>query len=263
MSVVQNDNIAKFQEGTGTSLLATSDYQSWLLGETRKLLCIGEVGSGKTVLASRVTDILLQEWGHKDNPVLYFFADMRMQQPQQRTPASILEDFLKQLIYHNQHISDQTRKFFERHIQGGNCPTAGGLLACIKQETIGTPNIFVVIDALDELADSCREELLRYLYQLQRKCTMSLMVTSRPNLRTNQLFAEMFPGYRSLEIRQTQEDLEAYLVGQMHRLPDVVMRDMKLQDYILNEIMSLSHGVYVRDDSQRYVNDTLRQVSCC
>ena len=245
MSVVQNDNIAKFQKGTGTSLVATSDYQSWLLGRTRTLLCIGEMGSGKTVLASRVIDILLREWGHKDNPILYFFADMRTQQLGQSTPASVLESFLKQLIYLNQHISDQTRKFFERHIQGGNHPTAGGLLACIKQETMGSPQIFVVIDALDELADSCREELLGYLYQLQKKCTMSLMATSRPNFRTNQLFAEMFPGHRSLEKRQTQEDIEAYLVGQMHRLPDVVMRDTKLQDYIMTEIMSLSHGVYV------------------
>ena len=114
-----------------------------------------------------------------------------------------------------------------------------------RKETIGRPKIFVVMDALDELADSCREKLLGYLCQLQRKCTMSLMATSRPNFRTNQLFAEIFPGYRSLDIRQSQEDIEAYLVGQMHRLPDVIMRDMQLQDYITTEIMSLSHGVYV------------------
>ena len=247
MSAIQNDMIAKLQEGTGTSLLATSEYQSWLHDETKALFCTGRPGSGKSVLASQVIDNLPRDWRYKEDPVLYFFADMRMQQTEQQTPASVLADLLKQLIYHNRHISDQTRRFFERHIKGGNRPTAEGLLACIEREAISTPKIFVIIDALDELADSCRGLLLGYLRQLQEKCTMSLMATSRPDFRTHHLFATMFPGYRSLEIRQNQEDIEAYLVGQMDTLPDVVMRDMDLQDYIKTEIMSLSDGVYVCD----------------
>ena len=92
---------------------------------------------------------------------------------------------------------------------------------------------------------------------------MSLVATSRPNSQIDQLFAETFPGYRELEIRQTQEDIEAYLVGQMHRLPNVVMRDMELQHHIMTEIMSLSHGVYVGNHARRYVTDMLRQISCC
>ncbi len=255
MSAIQNDVIAKLQEGTGTSLLATSEYQSWLHGETKTLLCIGAPGSGKTILASQVIDILLQDGGYKDNPVLYFFADFRTQRAEQQTPASIVANFLKQLIYHNRHISDQTRRFFERLIKEGNRPTAKGLLACIERDTMGTPRIFVVIDALDELADSCREELLGYLCQLQMKCTTSLMATSRPDFRTIQLFAKMDPVYRSFERRQTQEDVEAYLVGQMHRLPDIVMRDTDLQEYIKTEVMSLSRGVYVWYHTRRYIID--------
>ena len=263
MSRIQNDVIAKLQEGTGTSLFATSDYQSWLHGETKTLFCNGVAGSGKTMLASQVIDLLLQDERYNENPVLYFFADMQMQQAEQQTLASVVANLLKQLIYHNRHISDQTRRFFERHIRGGNRPTAEGLLACIERETMGTPKIFVVLDALDELANSCREELLGYLCQLQRKCTISLMATSRQDFRTNQLFAEMFPGYRNLEIRQTQTDIEAYIVGQMHRLPNVVMRDTRLQDYIKTEIMMRSNGVYVWDHTGRYITDVLRQVSCC
>ena len=263
MSAIQCDIIVNLREGTGTSLFATSEYQSWLHGETKTLFCTGKPGSGKTVLASQVIDFLLQDERYKDNPVLYFFADMRTQQAEQQTPASILANLLKQLIYHNRHVSDQTRRFSERHIKGGNRPTAEGLLACIEREIMDTPNIFVVIDALDELADSCREELLGYLCQLQGKFTISLMATSRSDLRTNRLFAEMFPGYRKLEVLPTQEDIEAYLVGQMHRLPDVVMRDTDLQDYIKTNIMRRCGGVYVCEHKGRYITDLLRQVSCC
>lgn len=105
MSVIQDDNIAKLQEGTGASLLATSAYQSWLLGGTKTLLCIGEVGSGKTIFASQVIDILLSGRGHKRNPVLYYFANMEThwhwQEAKKQTPASVLANLLKQLIYHN------------------------------------------------------------------------------------------------------------------------------------------------------------------
>ena len=139
MSAIQNDMITELQEGTGTSLLATSEYQSWLHGGTKTLFCIGEVGSGKTVFASQVIDILLCDGGYKENPVLYFFADMRMQQAEQQTPASILANLLKQLICHNRHTSDQTRRFFEQHIKGGNRPTAEGLLACIERRLLVGP----------------------------------------------------------------------------------------------------------------------------
>ena len=255
MSATQNDVVAKLQEGTGTSLLATSEYQSWLPGEIKTLFCIGVAGSGKTVLASQVIDILLQDVEYKDNPVLYFFADMGMKQAEPQTPASIVANFLRQIISHNQHISTQTRRGFEQHIMEGKRLTTEELLACIERETMGTTRIFFVIDALDELADSCREELLGCLCHLQRKCTMSLMATSRPSLGTDQLFAHMFPDYRRLGIRQTQEDIEAYLAGQMHRLPDVVMRNTDLQAYIKTEIMSHSEGVYVCDHTRRYITD--------
>ena len=123
--------------------------------------------------------------------------------------------------------------------------------------------MFVVIDALDKLHYSDREELLGYLWQLQKKCQMSLVATSRPTSQIDQLFAELFPGYRELEICQTQEDIEAYLVGQMHRLPNVVIRNVELQYHIMTEIMRLAHGVYVGDHARRYVTDMLRQIPCC
>ena len=132
MSVIQNDNIAKLQKDTGNSLLRTSDYQSWVLGGTETLLCTGEVGSGKTIFASQVIDILLSDRGNKKNPVLYYFANLEThwhwQQAKKQTPAYVLANILKQLIYHNRHISDQTRGFVERHIRGGKRPTAEGLL---------------------------------------------------------------------------------------------------------------------------------------
>ena len=92
---------------------------------------------------------------------------------------------------------------------------------------------------------------------------MALMATSRPDFQINQILAQTFTEHRSLEIRPTQEDIEAYLVGQMHRLPDVVMQDMDLQDYIKTKIMSLSDGVYVCDRRGRYITNFLRQVSDC
>lgn len=253
MFAVQSDIIAKLQEGTGTSLFATSEYQSWLRGEVRTLLYTGMPGSGKTVFASQVIAFLLKDGIYKDYPVLYFFADCRVQQVEQQTPVSIIANLLKQLIYYNRQISDQTRRYFEQHIKGRNRPTAEELLACIERESIGTPKIFIVIDALDELADSCPEEILSHLSQLQRKRPTSLMITSRSSFRIDQLFPKIIPDYKSLNIRPTQDDIEAYIVEQMHRLPDVVMRDADLQDHIKTEMMVRSDGRYVFMERHRKI----------
>lgn len=188
---------------------------------------------------------------------------MPAQQAEEQTPVFILANFLKQLSYHNRKILDQTRRSFYRCIERRSRPTTDELLACLERETMGAPKIFVVIDALDQLAHSCRQIVLGYLSELQRNCTMSLMATSRPHSAANEGFSDTFPGYLHLEIRQIQKDIEAYMVGQMHRLPDVVMRDTDLQHYIINEIMSLSHGVYVWDHTRRCIIDMLSQISCC
>ena len=94
MSTIQNEHIAKVQEGTGNCLLEGGKYRSWLHGEKledRKwqpwlhgklniLFCAGYAGSGKTVLASQVIDSL-QGSGHRDNPVLYYFAESEHTRP--------------------------------------------------------------------------------------------------------------------------------------------------------------------------------------
>ena len=143
------------------------------------MFCAGYAGSEKTILASQVIDSL-QGLGHRDNPVLYYFAESGTHKAEVQSSASILANFLKQFILRNENFSDQTRKAFERRIMGGNSPTAKELLAHLKRETMGTPKVSVVIDALDQLAESCRHEVLGYLFQLQKSCVMSLVATSRP-----------------------------------------------------------------------------------
>ena len=53
------------------------------------------------------------------------------------------------------------------------------------------------------------------------------------------------------------------MVGQMHGLPDVVVRDTDLQRYIVNKIMGLSHGAYVLDHARRFITEILSQVPYC
>lgn len=245
MSPIQSDVIAKLQEGTGTSLLQSSTFQSWLHGEIPTLLCLGGPGTGKTVLVAQVIDLITKHEGLKGAPVLYFFADQRTQQAGQQTPVSILAVLLRQLILSSRSISDETHVYCERHIGVGNRPEAQGLIACLVRDTGEAPRVFVVIDALDELSELCRRDLMNFLHLLQGKREISLMATSRPSPQTITMFEVIFRTYEILDIHHTQDDVEAFLLGQMSRLPDVVMRSTNLQEYIKDKIMRRSGGVYV------------------
>jgi hypothetical protein len=69
------------------------------------------------------------------------------------------------------------------------------------------------------------------------------MATSRGQLKTVRYFSRLFPDFQSIQINSKPEDIEAYLLGQMSRLPDFVMQNIEIQELIKSEIMKRSDGM--------------------
>jgi Cdc6-like AAA superfamily ATPase len=239
MSAKHDDILSKVQPGTSDSFFSNENFQSWLQGRTRNLLCLGPPGTGKTFIAAQVIDYLAKDDGLKKYPLFYFFADLRIEQRHQ-TPESVLAVLLKQLILQRKSVSDETRSLAETCMRG-NQPNEQDLLFCLQHELMGNDRAFVIIDALDELGSQCTVAILTALQQVQQNRPIFLMATSRQSPTAS--FDKIFSSHATVYIQHTEADMEAFLFNEMSRLPDVVMQRADLQEYITSEVALRSEGV--------------------
>jgi hypothetical protein len=102
--------------------------------------------------------------------------------------------------------------------------------------------IFIIVDALDECqtADGCRSRFLADIFALQAaRGEVNIFATSRFNPEISKKFEQA----THVEIRASDEDIQRYLEGQMHRLEPFIHQDQELQRKIKTEISSAVDGM--------------------
>ena len=62
----QTDLIGKRQEGTGLWFINSPEFAEWLHGSKHTLFCPGIPGAGKTIIATIVTDHLIESYQEDD-----------------------------------------------------------------------------------------------------------------------------------------------------------------------------------------------------
>jgi hypothetical protein len=101
------------------------------------------------------------------------------------------------------------------------------------------PHVYIVVDALDECQNETRRQLCSKLLDLQKGADMRLMVTSRfvPDVE------DAFRLASRLEVEASDEDVKQFVVGQIHRLPACIQRDVALQDLVQKRIVEAVDGM--------------------
>jgi hypothetical protein len=98
---------------------------------------------------------------------------------------------------------------------------------------------FAVVDAVDECSDETRAGLLKELRSLSN--AISLLVTSRKHGAIEQ----EFDGIKQLDIRATDNDVEAYIEDRISRQPLHVGRDSKFRKEMVKMITEKAQGMSV------------------
>jgi len=103
--------------------------------------------------------------------------------------------------------------------------------------------VFIIIDALDECqaSDGCRSKFLDEVFNIQAKCGINFMATSRPIPE----ISEKFSGAQSVTIIATAEDVRKYVHGHLSQLPSFVRRNPELREEIVSGIVRVIDGMYV------------------
>ncbi|UKZ64402.1 uncharacterized protein TrAtP1_005618 [Trichoderma atroviride] len=215
-----HEHLSKRSPDSGKWFLEHPNFQQFLKGKKKTLLCQGNPGAGKTVLTSAVIEHL-QHWqpfhdasaGGKVSLAFVYFDFIRKES--QRT-IDIFASLIKQLVrdelplptaiedlqnkYRTIPASSRSDKDIEEFSKALN-----HLISSKSTKT------FIVIDALDECQDG--DGFLKSIFTVLDNTEAKLFATTRPSTRVE----KRFEGGLSLEISALTEDVENYIQA---RLPE-------------------------------------------
>ncbi|MCJ1380087.1 hypothetical protein MMC17_003190 [Xylographa soralifera] len=235
----QDDTISKRQAHTGRWFFKTQQFQSWMHGEEAVLWCTGIPGSGKTVLTSVVVAYLQHLFASQLGARIGYLY-LNHQQHSNHTPTTLIGSLLQQLVRSEGHVvSNELIEYYESHSDVGRRPRLSEIFQILQAEVRRLDVYFVVLDALDEGAETTRSILLAHLVRLRPK--IRLMVTSRQKpIPIYDLQSVLI-----LEIRARNTDLRLYLRDRLKELPMArhIEGDRMLEAHIVETIVNKAKGM--------------------
>lgn len=235
----QHDIIARRQEGTGQWFLDSFEFKRWLQGSDKTLFCPGIPGAGKTMMAAIAVDHLCGRARGGDIGVAYLFCSYKTQINQ--SALSLFAALLKQLGQSRPDIAAEVVHMYEYHSKQQSRPSLDDILQALKSVCSKYTAVHIVVDALDECADTdrTRNQLIDNLRELQDTADVRLLFTSRF---INEI-TRKFESNPRLEVRASDEDVRYFIAGQLPRLPRCVQRDEELKQAVQDKIVEAVDGM--------------------
>ena len=238
----QSNFIKRRQEGTGTWLLHTNEFNIWLDQRNKTLFCPGIPGAGKTILTAIVVNHLDNQYASDlTTSLAYIYCNFRRQNEQK--PEDLLLSLLKQFAQKQPSLPKSVKILYECHNRKRTRPSFDEIAEALLSAAAHYSRAFIVLDALDEcsISNGGREKFLSAIFNLQAKTGANIFATSR----INDDIAKSFKKNLSVQIRARNEDVERYLDGQMSLLqPDIL--DDALRGMIRRKVIKAVDGMYAK-----------------
>ena len=238
----QQDVLSFRSPGTVNWFLEDNSYISWVAaGKNETLWLHGAPGTGKTVVASIAIDHLRKINNGNRFAVSFVFCDYKDEALQ--TPENMISAIIKEIV-RNRPVSAGLKDFYNRHETSGVRPTLSELEQLLRSEAARLTSVYVVVDAVDELADkdSSREKFLDALSAGMPH--LNVLFTSRPHIR----IAESFPAVTRQAVAANTQDIRRYARNRMSlksrsQLAKLVEGRIELQDDIVETLENESGGM--------------------
>lgn len=172
--------------------------------------------------------------------VLCVYCSYKRQKEQ--TVQELLSSILKQLVQHRMQPSEYIKMLHKRYQTKISKPSLSEIIAAIEEEIKGYAIVFLVLDALDELAElgGTRVKLLDILSKLPSQ--FRLLVTSRDVGGIGDIFA----WDKKLVIKAAVDDLKAYVrtrITSETRLIRLLKGNEKLSEEIVDKVSENAQGM--------------------
>ncbi|WYZ34302.1 hypothetical protein EsH8_I_000578 [Colletotrichum jinshuiense] len=270
---VQASVLRKRWPGTGSWLLDHDHFKSWLQDASGPplLWCNGGPGTGKSVLSSVVVDHLQQQLpSHAPGSILVYAYFSYRDHEGEQTDAAVAS-LTKQLIRSNEKVPATVVRTFRDHSSQDRKPVLEIITEMFCEVAKQAPEVFVVIDALDECHETDRDRFLgQFVSQvLQNVKAARLLITSRPEMSISDYLCSLSALEIKIGAKDTREDIKSYVRGQldastkpMTGFNGMVQRKLRVQDpqlrnRIVEVLEDLSDGMFLWVDLQ--LNQIFRQ----
>ena len=169
----------------------------------------------------------------------YVFCDYKRQDEQ--TPINLTANITKQLLQHQDSLSEIVLRIYQRHQKKGTRPDLEEYLEMIGSLMTHSSRFYLVIDALDELANAgqARQTLISVLHRLQDLLQCNLMITSR----YSPFLASEFHQPLCVDVQASPDDIRRYVDGHIADLPSCVRKNLELQETIAAAITKTAEGM--------------------
>lgn len=232
-----NDFYARRQEDTGAWFMESQEYLDWLSGTTSTLVCPGQPGAGKTIMATSVIHDLLLRKDVLSVGIAYVFCNYKRQDEQDT--SHLLSALVRQLLQRREKVPESIQKMYTKHKDQSTRPGRSELKEALVSLLMAFTEVYLVIDALDECRKDVCHDLLSVIQEQQAKDVIRILVTTRP---LGHVLARL-PARPLLEIRAHDGDVAMFLKAQIGKLPKFVQNDSDLREKIIRTIVSAVDGM--------------------
>lgn len=217
-----HEHLSKRSPESGKWVFEHANFQQFLNGSKKTLLCQGNPGAGKTILTSAVIEHLQQRHNAGDVKVSLAFIYFDFIRKESQRTIDILASLVKQLAREKVRLPAAIEELQKKY---RNIPASSRSDKDIKDfsEALGhlipdkSTKTFIIVDALDECQDG--DTFLEIILTALKDTEAKIFATTRPSA----VAETRFKSGLFLDISASTEDVERYIHG---RLPEfTVLRD--------------------------------------
>ncbi|ETS84555.1 hypothetical protein PFICI_02580 [Pestalotiopsis fici W106-1] len=239
---VQSDHMSKRATGTYQWFLDSPDYETWTNRKGEKLFYYGDIGVGKSVLASTVIASLQESYILADNvATCYFYCDSirTKEQSVDHVILAMLWLLLRRMPTMPQPVWD----LFKRHEKEYTRPTSDEAHEAFCSVASSFSKVFIIIDGLDDcrLSEGCHKDTMTALLNLQAQAGANMLVTSR----TMPRITEASSGHHWVEFRASDEDIAQFVRASKNRIPKSVWSKSSFKSKIVRNTVRDANGVFL------------------
>jgi len=198
-------------------------------------------------ISSLVIDELCGQPVDQKIAVACFYCDFQTQNMQ--TPENVLGALVKQIICGLGEAPPEIGRAFQKAKGqvGGRGLRAPEALELLKASIASLDQVYICIDALDELLVKYVPNLLRSLHNISKSCPgVRFLFTGRPHIRVE--IEKYFPGAaRFLQVKGMRQDIMRFIEMMLYEDPNPEAMNAGLRAEITSRVSETISDVYVAE----------------